>query len=269
MDIALRQTIFNHIKDWLQEAGLIIRQQMNDVQIINQKSNANDLVTEMDKKIERMFTDNIRTHYPDHTILSEEGYGDKEINKQGIVWLIDPIDGTLNYIHQQRNFAISIAVYCNGIGEIGMIYDVASDVLYSAKKGMGTFRNDEKLPGLSKSKQLNESVISLNHFWLIEGPKYKTKPIAQLMKDVRAARTFGSAALEFAYIAEGSIDAYIKKRLEPWDVAAGMIIVNEVGGKTTNLLGEQLDVFKVGSVLTSNAEIHDEIITNYLLKAKK
>lgn len=268
MDNTERQSIFSNIKDWLQEAGLIIRQQMNDVQIINQKSNVNDLVTEMDKRIERMFANKIRTHYPEHNIISEEGYGDKEVDKQGIVWLVDPIDGTLNYIHQQRNFAISIAVYQDGIGEIGMIYDVASDVLYSAQKGMGTLRNNEKLPMLSKNKQLKESVISLNHFWLIEGTKYKTQPIAQLIKDVRAARTFGSAALEFAYIAEGSIDAYLKKRLEPWDIAAGMIIVDEVGGKTTNLFGEKLDVFKTDSVLTSNAEIHDLIVNDYLLKAK-
>lgn len=269
MDSALRQSIYAHIKDWLQEAGLIIRKQMNDTQVIHQKSNVNDLVTDMDKQIERLFTSKIRTAYPNHKIISEEGYGDKEVDKQGIVWLVDPIDGTLNYIHQQRNFAISIAVYSDGVGEIGMIYDVALDVLYSAQKDLGAYRNDEKLPELSESKQLEESVISLNHFWLMEDTQYKTQPIAQLIRDVRAARTFGSAALEFAYIAEGSIDAYIKKRLEPWDIAAGMIIVNEVGGKTTNLFGEVLDVFKTNSVLTSNAAIHDEIVKKYLLKAKK
>lgn len=269
MDYLLRDNLFTHMKAWVKEAGSIIRNQMDQRQIINEKTNENDLVTEMDKKIERYFIDQIKTNYPTHQIVSEEGYGDKNIDPTGYVWFVDPIDGTLNYIHQRRNFAISIALYFEGIGEIGIVYDVAENVLYSALKGKGAFKNQHRLPSLSKEKRLDQSMISLNHFWALESRSFHSEKIVQLIRHVRACRTFGSAALEFAYVAEGAIDAYLKKRLEPWDIAAGLMLVNEVGGKTTTLFGEAVNVFRTDSILTSNPTIHAVIIEDYLLKAKK
>src|SRR5690606_29065843 len=158
------------------------------------------------------------------------------------VWVLDPIDGTMNFVHQKQNFAISLAVYDEGVGEIGFIYDVMNDNLYSALKDGGAYKNNKKLPPLNPHKRLNEAVISINHRWLIENRYVDEKVMQQLVRNVRGTRTYGSAAIEFGYVAEGAIDAYITMRLEPWDIAAGRIIVAEVGGLTTNIVGERVNM---------------------------
>src|SRR5699024_8231038 len=113
--------------------------------------------TKMDKNIEKFFVKNIKQEFPNHLLFSEEGYGDEISSLDGIVWIIDPIDGTMNFVHQKRNFAISIGIYQDGIGQIGFIYDVMADDLYSAKRGMGAYKNDRKLEMLSKDVMLNEA----------------------------------------------------------------------------------------------------------------
>src|SRR5690625_4992012 len=108
MDVIKREILFNRIRAWILEAGALIRDKINDPRIISTKSNPKDLVTEMDRKIELFFATKIKQFYPNHLLLSEEGYGDKEINNRDTIWIIDPIDGTMNFVHQKQNFAISI-----------------------------------------------------------------------------------------------------------------------------------------------------------------
>ncbi len=112
---------------------------MKKALIIETKSNAADLVTNMDREIEQFLIGKIKETFPHHHILGEEGYGDEVTSSDGVVWLIDPIDGTMNFVHQKRNFAISIGIYENGIGKIGLIYDPVHDELYHALKGAGAF----------------------------------------------------------------------------------------------------------------------------------
>lgn len=269
MDKQLRERLFVQAKRWIYEAGTMIRRKMQETIIIETKDNPKDLVTQVDKKIELFLTDEIKAAYPEHFIISEEGYGDDAFNEHGTVWLIDPIDGTMNFIHQKRSFAISIGIYHRGIGEIALIYDVMAHVLYSAQRGRGAYKNGERLPSLNNNVPLHESVISLNHRWLMENEQYDRKTIESMLQAVRGVRTFGSAALEFAYVAEGAIDAYIKKSLEPWDIAAGIILVNEVGGKTSTLAGESVNTFRRSSIVTSKQSIHEPIIHQYMKQAKK
>lgn len=268
MQQRLREDIFTQARKWVYEAGDMIKEKMNGPLTIDIKSDERDLVTELDMEIEQFFARKIRKTYPDHYLVSEEGFGDDLVDEMGIVWFIDPIDGTMNFIHQKRNFAISVGIYHERIGEIGLIYDVSANTLYSSKRGQGAFRNDDRLTRLPV-KTLAESVLSFNHHWLMENKRYDRQVIEGLLGEIRAARTFGSAALEFAYVAEGALDAYFKGNLESWDIAAGMILVNEVGGKTTNMFGDPVDVFEVGSVLTSNHSIHRELTEDYLQKSKK
>ena len=129
-------------KKWIKEAGEMIKQSLNKTLSIQTKSNPNDLVTEMDQAIEQFFIRNIHETYPGHRIIGEEGFGDEVTKMDGIVWLIDPIDGTVNFVHMQRNFAISIGIYEDGIGRIGLIYDVIRDELYHTIKGNGAFMNN-------------------------------------------------------------------------------------------------------------------------------
>lgn len=268
MDKTSRETIFNQAKQWILEAGEMIRRNINEPLTVDTKSNPNDLVTTVDKNTEQYFANNIKKTYPDHFILSEEGFGDELTSLNGTVWIIDPIDGTMNFVHQKRNFAISIGIYQDGIGEIGFIYDVMSDVLYSAKKGEGAYKDDAKLPSL-KDVKLEEAMLGLNHFWLCENRLVDEFVMQELVKKVRGTRTYGSAALEFAYVAEGIMDGYLTMSLAPWDIAAGIVIVSEVGGLTTNMYGDQINMLEKNSVITCNQSIQDSIVGNYLKKGRK
>src|SRR5699024_8738732 len=137
MDAVTRETLFNRVRSWTLEAGAFIRNKINDPLTINKKSNPKDIVTEMDRKVEFFFAAKIKRYYPEHRLLSEEGYGDTLTDSSGTVWIIDPIDGTMNFVHQKQNFAISIGVYEHGVGEIGFIYDVMNNNLFSAMRGNG------------------------------------------------------------------------------------------------------------------------------------
>lgn len=265
----VRDGIFNNAKKWVFEAGHKIREEMTKPMTVTTKSDANDLVTTVDKNTEKFFAERIKAQYPDHLILGEEGYGDDVKSLEGTVWIIDPIDGTMNFVHQKRNFAISIGIFHDGIGEIGLIYDVMADVLYKAVRGEGAYKNDVKLPPLSDSLELKEAIIGLNHFWLCENRLVDEKVMQSLVRTARGSRTTGSAALEMAYVAEGIFDAYLALRLSPWDIAAGIVIVNEVGGVTTNHLGEKINLLQQNSLVICNKRIQKPILKDFIEKGKK
>lgn len=269
MDADRRATLFTQAKEWVLEAGERIRNKMNEPLIVDTKSNPNDLVTTVDKDTESFFAGKIKNKFPDHFILSEEGFGDNLTTLDGTVWIIDPIDGTMNFVHQRRNFAISVGIYQDGIGEIGIIYDVMADTLYSARKGGGAYKGDVKLLPLKQGVKLEEAILGLNHFWLCENRLVNEATMQGLVKKVRGTRIYGSAALEFAYVAEGILDGYLTMRLSPWDVAAGMVIVNEVGGVTSNIHGGNVNMLDENSIFTCNPIIQKNIINNYLIKGKK
>ncbi|WP_106497754.1 inositol monophosphatase family protein [Lentibacillus sp. Marseille-P4043] len=269
MDLEIREKLYRQAKTWVLEAGATIRGKMNDPLVVDTKSNPNDLVTHMDKEIERFFAANIKHTYPDHLLLSEEGYGDDLKSLHGTVWIVDPIDGTMNFVHQKCNFAISVGIYHQGIGEIGLIYNVMDDILYHAVRGEGAYKDDVQLPHLRDDVNLEKAILSMNHFWLCENRLVDETQMQLLVKKVRGTRTYGSAALEFAYVAEGKLDGYLTMSLAPWDVAAGIVIVNEVGGITTTISGDPVDMLHKNSILTCNPVIQSRIIKDYIEKGKK
>lgn len=262
MDKQIKTALYNKAKQWVLEAGSNIRDKINDPLIVDTKSNPNDLVTTMDKETEQYFAKKIKAQYPDHLLFGEEGYGDDVTSLAGTVWIVDPIDGTMNFVHQKRNFAISVGIYHDGIGEVGLIYNVMADELYCAKRNEGAYKNGVKLPSLKKDLILDEAILGLNHFWLCDNHVVDEQVMQQLIQTVRGTRTYGSAALEFAYVAEGILDGYLAKRLSPWDVAAGQVIVNEVGGLTTDIEGKPINLLENSSVLTCNKQIHKLIVTH-------
>lgn len=265
MDEEVREIIFAQAKEWILEAGKNIRNKINEPLTIDTKTNENDLVTEMDKETEKFFADNIQKKYPSHLLLGEEGYGDDVTSLDGTVWIIDPIDGTKNFVHLKKQFAISVGIFHNEVGEIGFIYDVMADELYSAKRGEGAFKNDEQLKQLNPEVQLENSIIALNHNLLCTGNKLNPEVVRDLVKTVRGTRIIGAAALDIAYVADGIIDGFISKGLSPWDIAAGVIILNEVSSSITRSDGSKINILDYGTVLACNPVIQKRIISEYLI----
>ncbi|KLV25823.1 inositol monophosphatase [Niallia circulans] len=255
--------IDKYAKEWIKEAGARIIKSFSSELIIQTKSNKNDLVTQIDKGTEEFLINKINKVFPSHRILGEEGLSEELEDLKGIVWIIDPIDGTMNFVHMQRDFAISIGIYEDGVGKIGLIYDVVADELYHVRKGNGVFMNDIRLLPL-KDTAVDEAIIGLNATWVTKNKRIDPTILEPLVKESRGTRSFGSACLELAYIAAGRMDAYLTLRLSPWDYAAGKIMVEELGGKVTTLRNEPLDLLTQQSFFASKPGLHDEILQKYL-----
>jgi myo-inositol-1(or 4)-monophosphatase len=250
-------------RQWVMEAGNKIRASFAMKLEIQTKSNPNDLVTNIDQEVEQFLITKIREKFPDHQILGEEGFGDDLKSLQGVVWLIDPIDGTMNFVHQQRDFAISIGIFEDGIGRVGLVYDVVRDELYHAIKGMGAYLNGKKLSRLYEV-DAQEAIIGINPTWLMENRRIDYHLLQPLAKDARGLRSYGSAALEMAFVAAGRIDAYIALRLSPWDFGGGSVIVEETGGIVTNLNGDKLNFLSKDTLLVAKPGFHSTILKKYL-----
>jgi myo-inositol-1(or 4)-monophosphatase len=254
--------IYETAKQWTMEAGEILKKATTETFQIEYKTTAADLVTEKDKEIEQFFIDKIISTYPSHFLLGEEGLAKDQVFNPAneIVWVVDPIDGTTNFVHQQRNFAISVGIYENGLPKIGLVYDPIGNELFHAQVGKGAYLNDKYLLKLV-DKPLEEAIISMNQLWLISNEKVNHQLFEQVIRQARGTRYLGSAALEIAYVACGRLDTYFDFRLSPWDIAGGMVILQEVGGIMKNLENQQVDVFSPGTTIFSNKHVFAEIIS--------
>lgn len=269
MDAKLRNQIYEDAKEWILNAGKNIREVINNPLVVETKSHSNDLVTKVDRETEHFLVTHIRETYPTHKIFSEEGYGDEIQSLDGIVWIIDPIDGTMNFVEQRRNFAISVGIFHDGVGEIGFVYDVMSEILFHARKGEGTFKNKKKLQPLNPKLVLDEALLGFNHKWLCENDVIDVQVMQELVGNIRGSRAYGSAALKLAYVSEGIIDGYLTMNLAPWDIAGGMILANEVGALTTNLTGGPITLLTKESTITCHPAIQQELIEEYFKKGQK
>lgn len=262
------EKICNQAMEWAYEAGTVIRESFKEQLTIETKSNADDLVTNMDRKVESFLINKIREHYPYHQILGEEGSGDDVQSLDGTVWIIDPIDGTMNFVHQQTNFAISIAVYHEGIGKVGLIYSVVNDEMFHVVAGNGAYLNQTKLPKLEEV-ELEKSIIAINATWITHNKRIDPAILIPIVDKCRGTRSYGSAAIELAFVAAGRLDAYITMRLSPWDFAAGKILIEEVGGTISNLDGDPLNLLDKNSIFAGTANLHQYILDEHLSNGSK
>lgn len=257
--------IYDLAKSWVLEAGELVRDSFNKQINVEFKTSASDLVTQMDRGIEEFFIKKISEHFPSHFVLGEEGVSkDKTYNPaEETVWIIDPIDGTTNFVHQKRNFTISVGIYVKGTAEIGLVYDPVAEELFSAQKGKGAFLNDQQLQTLSETP-LEHAIISFNPLWLTPNEKCDFQKIQTIVKRSRGIRGLGSASLEMVYVACGRLDAYFDFRLSSWDIAGGMVILEELGAKLTTADGKKIDVFHPSSTMFSRPGLSDELIREML-----
>lgn len=260
-----RKKIDTYAKAWVKEAGERLRKSFSEELTIETKSNRNDLVTNLDKEIELFFRHKIAETFSEHKVVGEEAMEANYSNVSGVVWIIDPIDGTMNFVHQQRNFAISIGIYEDGVGQIGLIYDVIHDELYHAIKGEGAFMNEQRLPMLEEV-EVSDMILSINATWIGENNRIDPRILTPLVRDVRGTRSYGSAAIELAYVAAGRTDAYMTMRLAPWDFAGGVVLLKEVGGEVTTMDNQPLDFVNGSSLFASKPGLHKRINETYLGK---
>lgn len=256
--------IHKYVLNIIQEAANRIRQSFSQTMEIETKSGANDLVTNIDKEIEQFIVEKIRAFDDTHRILGEEGMSHEAFaDLNGVVWIVDPIDGTMNFIRQQRNFTISIGIYENGVGKFGYIYDVVREELYYAIEGQGAFLNDQPLKKL-KEIPLNEAIIGVNASWIAKNTRVNSEKIGDLVRRARGTRSYGCATIEMMFVATGRMEAYLSMRLSPWDIAAGAVIAKEVGAEFTTLRGEPINLLKQDTFIIANPSIRQEILANYI-----
>ena len=249
------------------EAGHNIRAAFSYDIEIETKSSPNDLVTNIDRETELFFIEKIKAFNPTHRILGEEGMGENVENLDGVVWIIDPIDGTMNFVKQHRHFMITIGIYVDGVGILGYIFDVMREDLFYAISGVGAWYNDSPLRKL-QPVNIEEAVIGINANWVTPNNRINHEKIIELVRTVRGTRSYGSAAMEIAFVVSGKLDAYISMRLAPWDIGGGVVIATEVGAIATNFNGERFDFLSVDTFLIANPSIHQFMLDNYIEEKK-
>lgn len=218
-----------------------------------------DLVTEADVAAQQVIYDYLHPRFPGHGFLGEENLF-QEAGASGYRWVIDPLDGTSNYVHRFPYYAVSIGLELHGVLVAGVIYDPTRDELFSASQGRGAYLNGQPLR-TSRFDKLNQAMV-IASFPPRVAPT--SVPIQRFLKALPHAQTIhrsGSAALNLAYIAAGRLDAFWSSSLRPWDMAAGCLIVQEAGGRVTRMDGSSLDI-QVPDLLASNGTgIHGELST--------
>ncbi|HRN25919.1 MAG TPA: inositol monophosphatase family protein [Ignavibacteriaceae bacterium] len=248
------------IKNILEVAGIageIIRNGFGKNFQIEFKTNEKNLVTEIDKKAEKAILDFISKKYPAHNILTEESGEYKK--DSDYLWVIDPIDGTTNFAHGLPIFSISIGVMKKDEIIAGVVYDVMQNVFYSAEKGSGSFANENKI-NVSDNNKLGLGVLVTGFpYNIAENPDNAFERFETLTKKARAVRRLGSAAIDFCYVARGVFDGFWEVSLQPWDLCAGKLLVEEAGGIVTDFSGNEIDIFSP-QILASNKKIHQQMI---------
>ena len=218
---------------------------------------ASDFVTFVDRESEKIIIDTIKKHFPDHLFLAEESL--KECGKETFRWIIDPLDGTTNYIHSYPVFSISIALEYAGEIIIGVILDPLRNELFWAEKGSGAYLN---------CSSLEVSQVTVSESLVATGFPFRSKEMIDtylklfknLFLKVSDLRRAGSAALDLAYLASGRCDGFFELGLSPWDIAAGSLLIKEAGGIVTDFGGGN-DYIWTGNIVAGNPEIHKEILT--------
>ena len=215
----------------------------------------NDFVSEVDKDAEAEIVHLIRKRYPHHAILAEEGGAD---GKNDVVWIIDPLDGTTNFLHRLPHFAVSIAVQEKGRLEHGVIYAPATQDLYVGSRGAGATLNNRRIR-VSKTKTLEDSLVGTGVPIRAANLDTYLPQLRAVVEKTSGVRRAGSAALDLAYVAAGRLDAFWELGLQQWDMAAGILMVQEAGGVVSELFGRE-DPMKSGDILAANPKIHDLVV---------
>jgi len=253
------------------KAGEWIKTKLGGFDNLMLKTSQQDLVTEVDKGAELLIKNLLRTYFPDHAFLGEESVPPgAEASREAIerlkdeeyLWIIDPIDGTTNFVHGYPFFCVSIALAHRGEVVAGVIYDPMNDEMFVGEKGEGAYLKGRRLH-VSPEKRLADSLVATD-FPETMNKGWHPQKVMGIVPKVRSLRISGSAALNLAYVAAGRLSGFWDPNLNAWDTAAGFLLVQEAGGRMSDLTGSPYSL-TVRDVVATNGHIHDEMLA-YLRK---
>ncbi|HUO58629.1 MAG TPA: inositol monophosphatase family protein [bacterium] len=237
-------------------AGKIHRAYYGHVHNIRFKSrNKLNLVTEVDTLCEKVVLRLLRRRFPNHGFWGEES--GRSPNTSSLTWLVDPLDGTTNYAHGYPFFCCSVALIQDRKPILGVIYDALRDECFTAKKGRGAFLNGKRLH-VSQTRSLAESLVCTGFAYAVRETHYNLDNFRQFVLKAQGVRRDGSAAMNLAYVAAGRFDGFWERGIQAWDMAAGVLMVTEAGGKLTDISGKPFDLM-AENALASNGQIHGQI----------
>ncbi len=239
-------------------AGDVQRERYETALEIGTKSAAVDLVTEIDRRCEQLIVEALRRERPADAILAEEG-SNRESEGAAWRWVIDPLDGTVNYAHGYPRFCVSIGAERDGARTVGVVFDPLLGELYHAVRGGGAFRNGRPIR-VSQETDLARSLFATGFAYDVHhSADDNLDHFGRFVKNARAVRRDGSAALDLCYVASGRLDGYWELRLHPWDISAGALVVEEAGGRVSDLRGGPLPA-DGSSVVSSNGAVHEAML---------
>jgi myo-inositol-1(or 4)-monophosphatase len=241
-------------------AGAIINRAALDVESVRiSQKQVNDFVTEVDHASEQVIIDTLLTAYPHHAIWAEESGKVHGTQGSDLVWIIDPLDGTTNFIHGFPVYCVSIALSVKGKIEQAVIYDPSRNDLFTATRGRGAYMNERRIR-VSKRTDLRQCLISTG-FPFRPGDNFNNylRMMADVMQRTAGLRRPGAAALDLAYVAAGFTDGFFETGLSPWDVAAGSLLVTEAGGLIGNFTGDS-DFMEQKECIAGNPRIYGQLV---------
>ncbi|HEY9836252.1 MAG TPA: inositol monophosphatase family protein, partial [Vampirovibrionales bacterium] len=221
------------------------------------KGRPGDLVTAADKASEQAILAVLRRHVPEHGILAEES-GKLGDNSSQYLWAIDPLDGTTNFAHQYPPFGVSIGLLIDGIPQVGVVFDPFHNELFRAAKGLGATRNRQPIR-VSQTAELRNSLLVTGFAYdRRETPDNNYAEFCHLTHLTQGVRRSGSASIDLCYVSCGRLDGYWERGLSPWDLAAGVVILSEAGGKITAYDGSPWEI-ESGRILATNGKLHESL----------
>ncbi len=243
------------------EAGKIVQEGYHSNIEVSKKS-PTELVTKYDKAVEAYLIEKIAPLYSNYTIVAEESFEGGSIPQNAI--FIDPIDGTTNFVHKIPHLAISIGIWSNGKPQEAIVYNPILNELYSAKRGQGAYCNGKKIQ-VQKDTNLQNAIIATGfpyakhemgkaYWWVV-------KSFESLLPKIRDIRRLGAAALDLCYLSSGKVNGFYEINLKPWDVAAGILILQEAGGEVSDIYGKAYS-FEKTIIVASNGSIHSQLLEN-------
>jgi len=249
----LKATLINAVKAGAAELARFFNKSF----VVSNKEGINNLVTEADHASEKAIFDVIKSQFPDHYILSEEAGA--IIQDSSYKWIIDPIDGTVNFAHSIPLCCVSIAVEYNGEIILASVYNPLMNELFFAEKGKGSTLNDKQIRVSKKQHVLNACLVTGFPYTYLDVPNGPLQIFEKLIRKGIPVRRLGSAATDLCWVAAGRFDGFYEHKLQAWDSAGGYLIVEEAGGKVTDFQGNKFSPYQP-HILATNGEIHNEML---------